>query len=157
MYIQQKTGYTMITPKQLETAYQEFVHDLNKWIPDGITTIDLHVLNQLGLLQHEKLDTPYTDTISRYFQIIETDDKVTLFNEQFAVWIVPKLIEGKPITLTYIALLQQDYPHLEMAFSTAGVYNAPKYILTILHQFLKEVVDTEAVISSIDKKKPKKP
>ncbi len=145
----------MLNPERLETAYQEFTHDLNKWVPDGITSIDLNVLSTLGLLQHEKLDAPYTDSISRYFQIVETQDKVTLFNQQFVVWIVPKLAHGKPITFTYIALLQQEEPHLEMVFSTSGVYNSPKYILTVLHHFLKEVVDTEAMISALDKKKPK--
>ncbi|HSX12412.1 MAG TPA: hypothetical protein VLF61_02880, partial [Rhabdochlamydiaceae bacterium] len=74
-------------------------------------------------------------------------------NEQFAIWIVPRVVDNITSTLTYIALLYQNKPHLEIVFSTAGVYNTPKYILKVLQHFLIEVIDTEAIISNIGKKK----
>ena len=86
-----------------------------------------------------------------YFHVIETSDKVTLFNHQFAVWIVPKIIDGNPTTLTLISLITEDEPNLEIVFSTSGLYNAPKYVLKVLKSYLSEVLDTEAVISSIGK------
>ena len=51
-----------------------------------------------------------------------------------------------------IALLQNNKPHLEIVYQTSGVYNTPRYILKVLQHFLTEVLDTEAVISSIGKK-----
>jgi hypothetical protein len=39
-----------------------------------------------------------------------------------------------------------------LVFSTAGVYNTPKYILKVLQHFLSEVLDTEAIIIAMGKK-----
>jgi hypothetical protein len=56
-------------------------------------------------------------------------------------------------TMTFIALLQNTKPHLEIVFATSGVYNTPKFILKVLEHFLTEVIDTEAIISSINRPK----
>lgn len=143
----------MTNPKILEEAYQEFTTDLTKWLPDGIIQVDLRLLNDLGLLNNAELEHSVSDAhLNHYFHIIETPEKVTLFNDQFAVWIVPQLVDDIPTTTTLIALLQSAKPHLEIVYTTAGVYNTPKYILKILQHFITEVQDTEAVISSIGKK-----
>ncbi len=144
----------MINPSQLETSYKEFSQNLLKWIPDGVTFVNLNVLQALDLLGMAQFESSTSEQLMHYFHIIETSDKVTLFNDQFAIWIVPTSGENQSAsTLTYIALLQVEKPHLEIVFSTSGVYNAPKYILRILQHFLNEVLDTEAVISAIGKKK----
>ena len=142
----------MINPVQLEESFKEFSQNIQKWAPDGIIPVDLLLLEQLGLLNNAKIDRPASDTITHYFHVIETTDKVTLFNEQFAVWIVPHNAEDSSSTVTYIALIQGSRPHLEIIFTASGVYNTPKYILKILEHFLSEVLDTEAIISSIGKK-----
>lgn len=144
----------MINPIVLEEAYQEFSTNLLKWIPDGVIHVDLKLLHDLGLLNNAELEHSVNEeNLSLYFHIIETPDKVTLFNDQFAIWIVPQLIEDVPTTTTMISLLQGNKPHLEIVYTTTGVYNAPKYILKVLQHFLTEVQDTEEVISSIGKKK----
>lgn len=142
----------MLNPNQLEDAYREFSENLRNWVPDGVMNVDLTLLNDIGLLAAAELDASSSDDVTHYFHVIETNDKVTLFNEQFAIWIVPKLVECTATTLTYIALLNHDKLHLEIVFSTTGVYNTPKYILKVLRYFLHEVIDTEAIISSIGKK-----
>ncbi len=143
----------MVNPNQLEESFDEFSKNFGKWLPDGIIPVNLALLHDLGLLQHEQFDQNASDNFTHYFHVVETQEKVTLFNEQFAVWIVPKLIDESPMTLTFIALLSSNKPHLEIVFSTTGVYNTPRYILKVLQHFISEVIDTEAVISSIDKKK----
>lgn len=142
----------MINPTALEEAYQEFYKDLKKWLPDGITNVDLRLLNDLGLLKHQELENSMGEAdLTLYFHIIETPEKVTLFNDQFAIWIVPQSDSETPTTLTLIALLTAQKPRLEIAYTTCGVYNTPKYILKILQHFITEVQDTEAVLLSIDK------
>jgi hypothetical protein len=143
----------MINPVLLEEAYQEFSQNLQKWIPDGVIHVDLRLLHEMGLLNNAELEHSVNEAnLTLYFHIIETPDKVTLFNDQFSIWIVPQLIDEIPTTTTLIALLQGNKPRLEIVYSTSGVYNTPKYILKILQHFLTEVQDTEAVISSIGKK-----
>lgn len=144
----------MVNPIQLEESFSEFINNLPKWIPDGIMQVDLQLLDELGLLNQEHLETSEEeDQFPHYFHVIETADKVTLFNHQFVVWIVPQVINEMPCTLTLIALMNSDKPNLELGFSTSGVYNTPKFVLKILRHYLSEVIDTEAIISSIDKPK----
>jgi hypothetical protein len=143
----------MINPGILEEAYREFSKNLTKWVHDEIIHVDMKLLSDLGLLNNKELEQPVSDAhLNHYFHIIETPDKVTLFNEQFAIWIVPDPVEEIPSTTTLIALLQANKPHLEIVYTTSGVYNTPKYILKILQHYLSEVQDTEAVLSSIGKK-----
>jgi hypothetical protein len=147
-------GGPVIHPEQLEQAYLEFSRNFTKWVPDGILTINLVLLEELGLLNRAELDEKQSSELKGpSFHVIETAEKVTLFNDQFAIWIVPCDSEEKSSTLVYIALITGSFPHLEVVFSTSGVYNSPKYILKILQHFLQEVLDTEKLISIMTKSK----
>lgn len=143
----------MINPLKLDEAYQEFSGNLSKWAPDGVISVNLGLLNELGILNSKHLEDAPPENLSHFFHVVETPEKITLFNDQFAIWIVPKSEEPAPSTLTYISLLIGSKPHLEIVFSTTGVYNSPKYILKVLQHFLSDVIDTEAIIAAIDKKK----
>jgi len=145
----------MLTPAQLEEVFVEFSHNLHKHVPDGIIPVDMPLLHDLGLLKADTVDTTKAgEDLMHRFQVLETADKVTLFNEQFAVWILPQMVQGSPLTLTFISRFQKPKkPHLELVFSTAGVYNTPKFILKVLEHFLTDVIDTEAILSSISRPK----
>jgi hypothetical protein len=140
-------------PNILEESFQGFVKNLKKWLPDGITSVNLPVIHQLGLLSIEHLEKATPENLNHYFHVMETPEKITLFNEQFAIWIVPQNSDTESKTLTFISLLHGAAPHLEIVFETEGVYNTPKYIMKILQHYLTEVLDIEAVIASIGKKK----
>lgn len=141
-----------MTPNELEEAYQDFNQHFKKWVPDGIIEINLEALCEMGLLNQNDFDEDEPDDVTQCFHVIETQDKITLHNEKFAVWIVPKMVEDISTTHTYVSQLQKDKPHLELVYETTGVYNNPKFILKVLQHFLIEVIDTDAVISSIGKK-----
>lgn len=140
----------MLNPQILEKSYQGYIRDPGRWIQDGIIEVNLELLKQFNLnniTSEEEKDLQAQFPF--YFHVIETDEKVTLFNNQFAVWIVPQIVEEIPTTLTLIALVQDENPRLEIAFSTSGAYNTPKYVLKILRHFLTEVLDTEEEIATI--------
>ena len=139
----------MLNPIQIEEIYKEFMGDLGKWVHDGIIPIDLPFLHEEGLLNslHDEKGEP--DDLTQYFHVIESVEKVTLFNEQFIIWIVPKMEADQPTTYVLIALNHPEKAHLEIVFSTKGVYNTPKFILKLLKYYLSEVIDTEEAISSI--------
>lgn len=142
----------MINPQKLEQYYKVFTEEMAKFLQDGVVKVDLALLKRLNLLN--KTPEEEKDLQSQfpfYFHVIENQEKVTLFNNQFAVWIVPKVVDELPTTLTLIALFQKNEPRLEIAFSTSGVYNSPKYVLKVLRHFLTEVIDTEEEIASITK------
>ncbi len=142
-----------MNPADLEKAYQEYVANLQDWAHDGIVNVDLPLLQECNILDsfHEENET--ADDLTQYFHVIESIDKVTLFNEQFVVWIVPKMQEEIPATYVLIALRKEEgTPHLETVFTTQGVYNTPKFVLKVLQHFLVDMLETEATIDILKKK-----
>lgn len=120
------------------------------WAPDALIPVDLFLLHDFGLLNyHQKSsDDPL---LTRYFQVVETSEKITLVNEDFVVWIVPEKIHGMSITYTLIALNQASSPQLELAFVTSGVYNTSRLVLRILEKFLFEIQENEDTLKKIKK------
>lgn len=142
----------MLNPQKLENIYKEFMSDLNRWIQDGITDVNLEMLKEHNLLnQTPEEEKEIRSQFPFYFHVIENQGKVTLFNNQFVVWIVPKVINDIPTTLTLISLVKKDTPQLELVFSTTGIYNTPKYVLKVLRHYLTEVIETEEELASITK------
>lgn len=141
----------MLNPIQLEEAYQEYTGNLGNWAHDGVITIDLPMLHELGLLEHLPDDPDESEDLTQYFHVIESIEKVTLFNEQFVIWIIPKTEEENPMTYVLIALCGSEKPTLEVVFTTSGVYNTPRYVLKVLQFFLIDMIETEATLTSIEK------
>lgn len=139
----------MLNPNKIEEIYQQFIQDLSQWVHDGIISVDLNLLYDLGLL--ENIQEDQEDDFTQYFHVIETPEKVTLFNEQFVIWIVPKMEEENPITYVLIALNTEDKTHLEIAFTTSGVYNTPKFVLKVLQYYLLDMLETEATLTAYEK------
>ncbi len=142
----------MLNQKKLEKSYTQFTSDLGKWLQDGIIHVDLSLLKKFDLLnktpeEEKELQAQFPF----YFHVVESNEKVTLFNNQFVVWIIPKVIDDTPTTLTLIALTTNEEPRLEIVISSSGVYNTPKYVLKVLRHFLTEVIDTEEEIASISR------
>jgi len=138
----------MLNPYQIEQMYQNFIQNLSQCLHEDIINVDLKLLKDLGIL--DKIDQEDGD-FTQYFHVIETPEKVTLFNEQFIIWIVPKMEEETPITYVMIALYNNEKSHLEIVFTTSGVYNTPKYVLKILQHYLLDMLETEATITAYEK------
>lgn len=141
----------MLNPVQIEETYKEFMGHLSDWAHDGIVPIDLKFLHESGLLQKLQDEQSESDDLTQYFHVIESMEKVTLFNEQFIVWIIPKLDNDQPLTYVMIALNHPDKAHLEIVFTTQGVYNTPKHVLQVLQHFLVDMLETEETLTSIEK------
>lgn len=141
----------MLSPIQIEEAYKQYTSNLSAWAHDGILSIDLGFLHDQGLLSTLQEEVESTDDLTQYFHVIESVEKVTLFNEQFIVWIIPKMEGEIPITYVLIALQQANKPHLEIVFATRGVYNTPRYVLKVLQHFLVDMLETEATVTYFEK------
>ncbi len=139
----------MPNPGKLERAFEEFFSDLSFFNHDGIINIDLPFLRDHNLLNCNDQDQDLLQQHPFYFHVIEEEDKVTLFNHQFAVWIVPQQGETDKETLTLIAYIEDETPLLDLVFRTAGIYNSPKYILRALRHFLREIMDNEDVLQKM--------
>lgn len=142
----------MMNPVQIEELYKMFTKDLSQWAHDGVISVDLAFLHDQGLLSALQEEKGNLEDLTQYFHVLESVEKVTLFNEQFLIWIVPKMDEEQPITYVLIALNHPEKPHLEIVFATRGVYNAPRYVLRVLQHFLLDTIETEATLTQYEKK-----
>jgi len=138
----------MNNPSVLEACYKKYMKNITKWLPDGIIDVNLDLLHHLDLLHYQNKD-PHEAGITRYFHVVESEDKLTLANEDFVVWIVPEKLESTPVTYTLIALNHNDHLQLELAFSTTGVYNNSHLVLRLLERYLLEIQSTEDLLTRL--------
>ncbi len=131
----------------LEEAYKKYIKNINDFLPEGLLEVDLDLLHKHDLLNLSKKDHP---TLTQYFHVIESIEKITLVNDQFVVWIIPDQCEGNACTYVLIALNKDDNPHLEMGFVTTGVYNTSRLVLRLLEKYLFEIQENEEMLTSYD-------
>lgn len=141
----------MLNPTQIEELYQKFMSNLAEWAHDGIIAVDLQFLQEQNLLNTLQDEQEEPDDLTQYFHVIESVEKVTLFNEQFVVWIIPRMEGDLPITYVLIALNHPETAHLEIVFTTQGVYNTPRYVLKVLQHYLVDMLETEATLTAFEK------
>ncbi len=143
----------MFNPVEIENLYNKYIGNLSEWAHDGLISVSLALLYDLGLLDNFDDIGDDSDDLTQYFHVIESAEKVTLFNEQFIIWIIPRMEQDNPITYVLIAFHSAGKTNLEIVFTTSGVYNTPKYVLKVLQHFLLDMLETEATLTSFEKDK----
>lgn len=141
----------MQNPMQIEQVYKDFMSNLPKFAHDGILSINLSFLHDHGLLEALGTNEDDSEDLTQFFHVIESPEKVTLFNEHFIVWIIPKMEQGQPVTIVLIASNQEEKAQLEIVFTTYGVYNSPRYVLKVLQHFLADMLETEETLTLFEK------
>lgn len=141
----------MLNPGEIEKLYDQYMSNLADLAHDGIVNVDLALLHELNLLNDADQIKDDPEDLTQYFHVIESQEKVTLFNEHFLVWIIPKTEQDIPVTYVLIASNAQNKTALEVVFTTSGVYNTPKYVLKVLQYYLLDMLETEATLTAIEK------
>lgn len=128
----------------LEEFYNRSIRDQNNF-PEGYVNIT-EILTRSAVQSATDFQQ---DQFNQSFIIAESQDKLTLFNTDFAIWLVPELVQGQAVTHGYIALhdANGDYKP-ELAFEASGEYNESGYILRALQLYLDDIKDTETTLRS---------
>ncbi len=134
----------------LEKSFKKIFNNFINSPPESIINVNLTLLHELDLL-HYHSNGNTLNSLTRYFQVIETSEKITLLNQEFVVWIVPEKVNEKPLTYIFIALNQGDEPQLELTFITSGVYNTSRLLLRVLEKFLFDIQENEDYLNQIKK------
>lgn len=134
---------------ELDFLYAEFMRHLPQLIPDGIVAVDLKMLQKMTLLSGEEMEQP-APALTRFFHVVESKEKITLYNDQYVIWIVPEKTQEPAKTLVLIAIEHQEKLRLEMAFSLSGIYNTSRLVLRLLEKFLIEIQENEDLISQLE-------
>lgn len=134
---------------EIEAFFKKYVKDIKSALPEGIIEVDLDLLQRLELLNYHN-PASYDTSLTRYFHVIETSEKITLVNERYIIWIVPDKIGDVSVTYTMIALNLPKGPKLELVFSASGVYNTSKLVLRVLEKYLMEIQENEDFMNSLN-------
>jgi hypothetical protein len=137
----------MDTIEELDVAYEQFTKNLPELIPDGVVPVNLELLQSLGIL-NDDTSSP-ASTLTRFFHVVESPDKITLYNDQFVIWVIPDTIDGEPTTLALVAIHSGPTLHLELAFSTQGVYNTSRLVLRVLERLLADIQENEDTLTNL--------
>lgn len=139
----------MVTIDQLDTYFETLSQHTQDFLPDGILDITIKTLNTLHLLKEE----PSKEEIqpSHLLQAVESEGRITLFNERFALWIVPQVGAEPSSTIVYIATHQEGDVKAELGFRTSGIHNKSKTILRLIDRFLADILETDSLLSQLEK------
>jgi hypothetical protein len=136
-------------PDSFDHFFHNVVGNLHEYASDGVVNIDLNFLHSIGLLKCRSIGAKVNRPLTDYFYVVESHEKITLYNNQFIVWIVPKVVDGLPTTFTLIAEADPENFHLEVVFSSSGIYNVPQLILKVLDYFIADIEENEKVLASM--------
>lgn len=139
----------VVTIDQLDAYFETLSQNTQDLLPDGILDINIKTLHALHLLT----DEPSPDEVqaSHLLQAVESEGRITLFNERFALWIVPQVGAEPSSTIVYVATHRDDELKAELAFRTSGVHNKSKTILRLIDRFLADIQETDSLLSELEK------
>lgn len=123
--------------------YKKFIHNINSFLPEGITEVDIELLHQMGLLNQQLTEEA---SLTRYFHVFEEEDHMTLINNQFVVWIIPQAFNANVGTLVLIAINEAEGPKLELGYFVSNLYNTSRLVLRVLDKYLSEIQETEDLL-----------
>ena len=136
---------------ELENYYKKFTDNAASYLPDGFIDVDLPLLQKFDLLHYHQQE-PLDQGLTRYFNVIESPEKITLVNEKYVIWLVPeKKQDQRARTFAFIALNQENSLHLEAGFVSSGIYNTSRLVLRVLEIFLQEIEENEDLINRLIK------
>ncbi|MEG0037018.1 MAG: hypothetical protein RSB82_01015 [Victivallaceae bacterium] len=135
-------------PEYLDRVYHKYISNLKQFIPEGFQDIkDVSGVGSNELLAD--YDCGFgVDKLHYNFFVMESLDKLTLFNKKFTVWIVPEILNSESITYCLIALNKGGDIKPEVAFKAIGRHNRSDVILKFLENSLSEIDENERELSS---------
>ncbi|MBS4167391.1 hypothetical protein [Parachlamydia sp. AcF125] len=138
---------------QLDEYFKKYAENLPYWLPDGIIPVDLFLLAKFDLLD-SFFEYRNPTALTLYFHVAEFQEKITLVNDHFVVWVIPQKAENTPATtLTLIALNYPEFIQLELGFLSSGVYNTSRLVFRLLEKFLHEIQENEGFLNRLKKQK----
>lgn len=134
----------------LEASFEKWIEEAEGKGLDILYQVDMPLLERMGVVKEGSIVQDYP-TGERKFSVIQGLDKMTLYNEQFVVWIVPQNVDDKAASLVWIAQFSKLSEGILMGFLAKGPLNNSKIVLRLLEAFLEEIEETDKLISNLEK------
>lgn len=141
----------MISLFRTEQVFQDLIRNLPHYLHDAIIQIDDYQLRILGLCDKQLNQPPDQDHSFCRFCVAESGEKLTLINESFISWIVPKWNQLTGETLILVATYQGCDIQLISALVLGGERNSPNAVLKVLERVLIDVWENNLLCTLLGK------
>lgn len=142
-------GVDMDEKEELNRAFEKAMEDFPNLPPEAVVDVNLDFLDSMGLTNEGEYINP-NEAFERSFKVIEGQNRITLFNNQFVIWILPEILDGIPATYALIGLRDQEKVKLEVVFLAKGPFNSSRLVLRLLDRYLTEIQENEELIHKIE-------
>lgn len=139
----------MISLFRVEQAFLVLIANLPHFLHEKVIQVDPHQLRILGLDDQQLLLPPDQKYSYCRFCVIEAKGKLTLINEMFVVWIVPRWNSAKGQTLVVVATCQTGDIQPITAFTLAGWRNTPNAVLKVLEGVLIDIRENDLLCTTL--------
>ncbi len=133
----------------LDTSYSRMLEELEELSHEVLLEVDEEFLKRMGLSSQGEF-MKGDQLLSRFFHVVQRSDKMILFNDDFAVWIVPSS-ESESATYVWIAQLRNLCNGFELGFVARDQYNSSKLVLRLLERVLREIEENEELIKCYER------
>lgn len=125
----------------IEKKYRRLIKNVSEISSDSILEINNELIESFN---NQNTVEDFAHEEKFFFHVIEGKEKLTLFNEELLIWILPKK-SGRE-NLTYVLLAKnggQEEGKLELVLSASGIYNSSKLILQAIEHLIVEMRENE--------------
>lgn len=134
---------------KIEAYYQQFINNIDIWLPEDVIDVDIEVLIHFDLLNYRDPDS-HDEALTCFFNVVESPEKITLINDEYIIWIVPVKIDDVQLTYSLISSNKTPEPKPILCFVNSGVYNNSKLVLRILENFIFEIKENEKICQNLE-------
>lgn len=134
---------------ELDYYYNKIIKGVASIPKDEIVEVNQKFIDEIGIGQKDRLSTE-KDRIQRRFHVVETNDRITLWNQYYVIWIIPNQMEEELKTIVLIADNRPKEPKLLNILFIKGIYNNSTFILQLIDQMLAELQENDQFIVDIE-------
>lgn len=135
--------------EELNRAFDKVMLEFPHQPPESIIEVNLDLLDSIGLTDEGEYINP-DEAFERSFKVMESANRITLYNSQFVIWVIPELIGGMPATYALIGIRERDSVKLEVVFLARGPFNSSRLVLRLLDRYLTDIQENEEIIHKME-------
>lgn len=136
--------------EELGIAFEKAMEEFPNVPTESIIEVNMDLLDSVGLTNEGEYVNP-NEAFERSFKVIENANRITLFNNQFVIWIIPEIMDGIPATYALIGLREKGGVKLEVVFLAKGPFNSSRLVLRLLDRYLTDIQENEDLIHKIQR------
>ena len=134
--------------EELELAFKKAMEEFPQLPSEALIEVDVKLLDSIGLTNEGEYVNP-SEAFERSFKVMEGGSRITLYNQQFIIWIIPEILDGVPATYAFIGIRDKETVKLEVVFLAKGSFNSSRLVLRLLDRYLTEIQENEELIHRI--------